>query len=155
MPRREVWRMCGVFLARNRRTPRDRPDHVLPGRALTAMTWNGLFAADGDAVNVAQLRSAGRGGAPAAPAAALTVTSEAAMSVSTTAPGAAFAAGDVVTPKIAGMKVYRESSASSPVVGSASRGDEFVIEDARVVNGMVRVAGNMSGWVNPALLRKP
>jgi hypothetical protein len=77
------------------------------------------------------------------------------MSSSATAPGAAFAAGDVVTPRIAGMKVYREASASSTVVGTAARGDEFVVEDARVVNGMVRVAGNVSGWVNPSLLRKP
>ncbi len=149
-----VW----VFLARNRRTLRDRPDHVLPGRALTATTWNGLFAADGDAVNVAQLRGAGRGSAAPAQgvtATAGTVTSEAALSASVIPSPSAFVAGDVVTPRIGGMKVYREASASSAVVGSAARGDEFVIEDARVVSGMVRVVGNVSGWVNPGLLRKP
>jgi hypothetical protein len=156
-----VW----VFLARNRRSPRDRPDHVLPARALTATTWNGLFAADGDAVNVSQLRGVGAGRGSAAPVTALTssagtASSEAAMSASTipasTIPASfPFAKGDVVTPRIGGMKVYREASASSVVAGSAARGDEFVVEDGALVNGMVRVAGNVSGWVNPALLKKP
>lgn len=149
-----VW----VFLARNRRALRDRPEHVLPGRALTATTWNGLFAADGDAIDVSQLRGVGRGSAAPATALAATAgeaTSEAAKSASVLPASSAFATGDVVTPRIGGMKVYREASASSVVVGSAARGDEFVVEDAALENGMVRVAGNVSGWVNPALLKKP
>jgi hypothetical protein len=148
-----VW----VFLARNRRSPRDRPDHVLPGRTLSATMWNGLFAADGDAVNVAQLRGAGGRGRSAAAEGSLpagAVASDAAMSSSGLSAAHAFSAGDVVIPKISGMKVYREASASSAVVGTATREDEFVVESAALVSGMVRVVGNLSGWVNAALVKK-
>ena len=138
-----------VFLARNRRTVRDRPDHTLMIRAASATTWNGLFAADGDAIDVQQLRSAiasmGSAGAPTGSASARIQS----------APFAGFGEGDVVMPKIAGMQLYADPSPTSKVVGTASKLDEFVIDAAAPVNDMVKVVGNITGWVNASLLKKP
>jgi hypothetical protein len=135
-----VW----VFLPRRGRAMRDRPDHELPVRGANATVWNGIFANDGDAINVSQLQS--------------TVRRDSARTAGAASPPAdagatGFALGDVVVPRIAGMKVYAAPSSSSSVVGTAAHTDEFVIDGAPA-NGMVKIAGNLSGWVNSALLRK-
>lgn len=135
-----VW----VFLPRRGRTIRDRPDHELPVRGTKSTVWNGIFAGDGDAINLNQLQS--------------TVRRDSARGTTAAAPpqadaGAGFTLGDVVVPKIAGMKIYAAPSSSSTVVGNSSTADEFVVDGAPV-NGMVKVAGNLSGWVNTALLKK-
>lgn len=136
-----------VFLPRRTGGPRSKPDHTLSTKVVSATVWNGLFAADGDEVDLDQLAGAVRGdtGRPAGVA----PEGDPADRV------AALSAGDVVVPKIAGIKIYADPSTDSRVVGTAAKGDEFVVESG-LRNGMIKVSGaNANGWVTAIHVRKP
>lgn len=67
----------------------------------------------------------------------------------------AASAGDVMQPKIAGVKVLRSPSDGAPEVQSLGRGDEvlFLGEES---NGFIKVtASRGDGWVKKILLKKP
>jgi hypothetical protein len=132
-----------VFLPRKGTPPRQKPDHVFSTTVAGGTVWNGIFAADGDEVDLDQLGGvvAREDSSSAAPAGAPNA-------------GASLGDGDVVQPKIAGVKVFADASATSRVLGNAAKTDEFVVEGA-VKNGMVKVTGaSLSGWVAVTMLRK-
>lgn len=132
-----VW----VFLPRRGGAMRSTPNHVLPLLAATPTAWNGIFAADGDDLNVEQLRGA--------------LSSTAEPSAAASAGGAAFNDGDVTTAKIAGAKVYTQPSVSAPVAGTVTKTDELVVQGTPK-DGMVSVMGaNVSGWISQTLLNRP
>ncbi|MGH7711378.1 MAG: hypothetical protein ACREOG_08835 [Gemmatimonadaceae bacterium] len=139
-----------VYLPRATSKPRSKPDRVLSTKLASATLWNGLFAADGDAVDVNQLKSL--------------VASDSSKSVS--AQGETFSpaspssdrggltVGDVVSPKIANVKVLAEASADGKVLGTVAKTDELVIASPPK-NGFVMVEGaSVRGWVSATLLSK-
>ena len=68
--------------------------------------------------------------------------------------GAVFNEGDVVGPKIAGIKVYAQADDTSKVVATLARGDELLV-DGDEKNGFVKVQGaSASGWVKTTMLSK-
>lgn len=68
--------------------------------------------------------------------------------------GAAFEAGDVVSGKIGGLKMYSQPSKTAKVVASLAR-DEEVIFTGEEKNGFMAVQGNGGeGWVEKILIRK-
>ena len=68
--------------------------------------------------------------------------------------GAVFNEGDVIGPKIAGIKVMAEPSDSAKVVGTLGRGDELVVDGAEK-NGFIKVEGSsVSGWVKVSMMSK-
>lgn len=145
-----------IYMPRARGTPRVKPNQVVSAKVATATFWNGLFASTGDAIDVDQLKSLAPKGntAPSDTAAGATTTTSGAESF-TPAGGAAFATGDVVTPKISNVKVLAEPSASAKVVGTVSKTDELVVSSAPK-NGFIMVEGaTVKGWVSVNLLTKP
>lgn len=131
-----VW----VFLPRPAAGRRN-PEHVLSSRALNERVWSGIFTADGDAAGLKSLTT--RQSSPAsAPA-------------STPAPaGSGMAVGDVVVPKIAGVKVLAQPSDTAKVAATLTKTDELVVTDAGR-DGFVGVQGaTASGWVKVALIMK-
>ena len=69
-----------------------------------------------------------------------------------TAAGAVFNEGDVVTPKIANIKLLASPSEGAKAVASLSKGEELVIVGAEQ-NGYVNVQGGSgSGWVKKVLV---
>ena len=68
--------------------------------------------------------------------------------------GAVFNEGDVLTPKIANVKVLAEPSDAAKVVGTLARGDELVVVGDEK-NGFINVQGaSASGWVKIVLMSK-
>ncbi len=68
--------------------------------------------------------------------------------------GAVFNEGDVVGPKIAGIKLYAQADETSKVVATLARGDELLI-DGDEKNGFVKVQGaSASGWVKTTMIAK-
>src|SRR5262249_19507209 len=68
--------------------------------------------------------------------------------------GAVFNEGDVLTPKIANVKMLAEPSDAAKVVGTLNRGDELVVvgDDK---DGYIKVQGaTASGWVKIVLVSK-
>ena len=64
------------------------------------------------------------------------------------------AAGDVMTPKIGGVKVLRQPRDGSPEVQTLNRGDEALLLGEEL-NGFVKVqTSRAEGWVKAVLLRK-
>jgi len=80
-----------------------------------------------------------------------TLKQEAAAGGSTKA-GAVFNEGDVLTPKIAGVKLMDKPSDTGKVIATLARGDELVVT-GDVKDGFVNVQGaSASGWVKVALV---
>ena len=68
--------------------------------------------------------------------------------------GAVFAEGDVLTPKIANVKVLAEPKDGAKEVMTLGRADELVVVGAEQ-NGFVNVQGaNGSGWIKTVLVNK-
>jgi hypothetical protein len=68
--------------------------------------------------------------------------------------GSVFNEGDVVGPKIAGIKLHAEPDETSKVVATLARGDELVV-DGEEKNGFVKVQGaSASGWVKTTMIAK-
>ena len=68
--------------------------------------------------------------------------------------GAVFNEGDVVGPKIAGIKLYAQPDETSKVVATLARGDELLV-DGDEKNGFVKVQGaSASGWVKTTMIAK-
>ena len=68
--------------------------------------------------------------------------------------GAVFGEGDVLTPKIAGVKILAEPKDGSKEVATLGRGEEMVVI-GKDVNGFANVQGaNGSGWVKIVLVNK-
>jgi curli production assembly/transport component CsgG len=68
--------------------------------------------------------------------------------------GAVFNEGDVLSPKIAGVKVLAEPSDSAKTVATLGRGDEVVVTGGEK-DGYIQVQGsNGSGWVKIVLVNK-
>jgi hypothetical protein len=143
-----------IYMPRGKSAPRAKPNKVLSVRVATATFWNGLFASAGDAIDVDQLKSlAPKSEAPRADTAVAT-SSASASEAFVPAAGSAFAIGDVVTPKIANVKVLADASANSKVLGTMSKSDELVVAGAPK-NGFVMVEGaTLKGWVSVNLLVK-
>jgi hypothetical protein len=150
-----------LYLPRHAMPPRAKPNQVLSSKAASATLWNMVFAADGDALDVDQLTSlrarrdsSGRRAADTASAApastAPAVTPTVAPPGAPPAPAATggWSVGDVLSPKIANVKVYADASAESKVLGTVSKTDELVVV-AAAKNGFVRVEGaSVTGWIS-------
>lgn len=68
--------------------------------------------------------------------------------------GAAFDVGDVVYPKIAGVKVHKKADEGSAVVARLSKDSEALVSSTEV-NGMVEVeTADHKGWVSASKVRK-
>ncbi len=68
--------------------------------------------------------------------------------------GAVYASGDVVTPKINGVKVYASASTKAKVTHSMKRDEEAIVDEEQ--NGMLKVEGSgFEGWVETRMVRKP
>lgn len=68
--------------------------------------------------------------------------------------GQAFDAGDAVTGKIAGLKIYAQPNKSSKVVAKLGKGEE-VIYTGEEKNGFISVQGNDGeGWVEKMMIKK-
>ena len=64
------------------------------------------------------------------------------------------AEGDVLSPKIAGVKILAQPSDGSKEVATLGRGDEVVVI-GKEQNGFVNVQGaNGAGWVKVVLVNK-
>jgi hypothetical protein len=142
-----------IYMPRGKSAPRAKPNKVLSVKVATPTFWNGLFASAGDAIDVDQLKSlAPKSDAPNADTAV--ATSSASSSEAFVPAGSAFAIGDVVTPKIANVKVLADASANSKVLGTVSKSDELVVAGSPK-NGFVMVEGASSkGWISVNLLVK-
>ncbi len=69
--------------------------------------------------------------------------------------GPVYNEGDVVTPKIANVKMLASASDSAKAVGTLQRGEELVVIGAEQ-NGFVNVqGGSASGWVKKVLVNRP
>jgi hypothetical protein len=125
---------------------RQKPDKVLSTKVATATMWNGLFASEGDAIDVDQLKSL-----VSKSDSATSRSSDAAVSLPSST---ALAVGDVVAPKIGNVKVLAEASADAKVLGTVAKTDELVVAGA-AKNGFVLVEGaSVKGWVSVNLLAK-
>jgi curli biogenesis system outer membrane secretion channel CsgG len=81
------------------------------------------------------------------------LTEEAAAGVSTAA-GQVFNLGDVLRPKIANVKIYRQPDQSSPVVTTLDKSQEMIYmgEDQ---NGFINVeSGSGGGWIKRVLVQR-
>ncbi len=68
--------------------------------------------------------------------------------------GSVFNEGDVVGPKISGIKLYAQPDETSKVVATLARGDELLI-DGEEKDGFVKVQGAAaSGWVKITMIAK-
>ncbi len=68
--------------------------------------------------------------------------------------GAVFNEGDVVGPKIAGIKLYAQPDETSKVVATLGRADELLI-DGEEKNGFIKVQGaSASGWIKTTMISK-
>jgi len=68
--------------------------------------------------------------------------------------GASFNEGDVVTPKIANVKVLSAANDGAPAVATLSRGEQLVVVGAEQ-NGYVQVQGSTAtGWIKKVLLSR-
>jgi hypothetical protein len=68
--------------------------------------------------------------------------------------GAVFNEGDVLTPKIAGVKLLADASDSAKALGTLARGDELVVIGGDK-DGFINVQGaTASGWVKIVLVQK-
>ncbi|HEV8364404.1 MAG TPA: hypothetical protein VGQ52_12855 [Gemmatimonadaceae bacterium] len=143
-----------IYLPRGKSAPRTKPNKVISVRVATPTFWNGLFASTGDAIDVDQLKSlAAKSDAPKADT-AIATSSASASEAFVPGAGSPFAIGDVVTPKIANVKVLADASANSKVLGTVSKSDELVVAGAPK-NGFVMVEGASSkGWISVNLLMK-
>jgi len=82
-----------------------------------------------------------------------TLKAEAAAGGATKA-GAVFSEGDVLGPKIAGVKVMAEPSDSAKVVATLGRADEVVVVGGEK-DGFINVQGTGgSGWIKIVLVQK-
>jgi len=82
-----------------------------------------------------------------------TLKAEAAAGGATKA-GAVFNEGDVLSPKIAGVKLLAEPSDGAKTIATLARGDEVVVTGAEK-DGYIQVQGsNGSGWVKIVLVNK-
>jgi hypothetical protein len=83
-----------------------------------------------------------------------TLKEEAAAGGQTKSPGALFAVGDVIVPKIANIKLLEAPTESAKVVATLARGEELVVIGAEK-DGFMNVQGaNGSGWVKIVLIQK-
>jgi hypothetical protein len=68
--------------------------------------------------------------------------------------GAVFAEGDVLAPKIAGVKILAQPADNAKELGTLGRGDEMVVI-GKEENGFINVQGaNGAGWVKIVLVSK-
>ena len=75
----------------------------------------------------------------------------AAASIQANAP----ASGDIVVPRIAGVKVLKAAKDDAAVLLTLGRGDEVILDGAEQ-NGFVKVTtGSGDGWVKKSLIKKP
>jgi hypothetical protein len=69
--------------------------------------------------------------------------------------GAVFAAGDVIVPKIANVKLFAQPSTTDKVLATLSKADELVVM-GKEENGFINVQGAAaSGWVQIVLVTRP
>ena len=148
VPAKNLW----VYLPKKGSAPREKPNYTLSTKVASPALWNGMFAADGDAMDFDRLslETHGDSGATSDTVAA----TGAAKGTTESSSKSAFAVGDVVLPKIANVKVLADALADSKVVGTASKSDELVIASA-AKNGYIRVEGaSLTGWVSLLLIAK-
>ena len=64
------------------------------------------------------------------------------------------AEGDVVGPKIAGIKLYAKPDETSTVVATMTRSDEFLVSGEES-NNFIKVEGaSASGWAKTSMMSK-
>lgn len=137
-----------------------KPNQVLSTKVAAPSLWTGVFAVDGDAppqltnaLNGQGFRSNGSGAGAAVPAAgAAAAPSSATAAVA--APGGAIAEGDVLAPKIPGIRLLAQPSESATVVATLGKADQVVVIGGER-NGYINVQGTVgAGWVNAKLFNK-
>lgn len=129
-----------------------KPNRVMSARVVSPALWTAVFAADGDvppqlsnALDRQRLGpSRSAAGAP----------SPAARGQAVAEPGAV-AEGDVLTPKIPGIRLLAEPAESAMVVAILAKSDQVVVIGGER-NGYINVQGAAgSGWVNAKLFARP
>jgi hypothetical protein len=129
-----------------------KPNRVMSARVVSPALWTAVFAADGDvppqlsnALDRQRLGpSRSAAGAP----------SPAARDQSVAEPGAV-AEGEVLTPKIPGIRLLAEPAESAMVVAILAKSDQVVVIGGER-NGYINVQGAAgSGWVNAKLFARP
>jgi len=150
-----VW----VFIPRSGQKA-HKPDQTLSTRVMTDKIWTGIFAADGDLpVEAATLTNSvtGRPAPATSPAPETRGTSgeTAAAPASPAVAGAALLVGDVVKPKIAGVKLMAQPSDSAKAVATLTKTDELVVTGGEK-DGFTNVQGaSGAGWIKTVMLAKP
>lgn len=136
-----------------------KPNQVLSTKVAAPSLWTGVFAADGDAppqltnaLNGQGFRSNGSGAGGAVPAAGPAAPSAATAPIAAT--GGAIAEGDVLAPKIPGIRLLAQPSEASTVVATLGKADQVVVIGGER-NGYINVQGTVgAGWVNAKLFNK-
>lgn len=128
------------------------PSQKLSSRIVSPGVWSGLAVAGGDASQVTSLAS-GLRSQPSTDASAQ--PAPAGTSGTAAAPAAArFAEGDVLTPKIASVRILAQPADDAKVVATLAKTDELVVVGAER-NGFVNVQGSAAaGWVKASLVDK-
>jgi hypothetical protein len=145
-----VW----VYLPHHGGSPKAKPHQMLASRAAAPAIWNGVFAADGDAVDLGSMKSLVSHGSNGEVTAVATSPTPAPAAGGTAAAPGPIVVGDVVKPRIANVKVLADASADAKVLGTVTKTDELVVTGA-VRNGFLSVEGaTLKGWVSAALVAK-
>lgn len=138
-----------VYLPSSGNPGARKPNQTLSVRVATPKLWTGIFASNGDVPTEAtrMLNGQGSGGGQAA--------AEPTPAAGAAAPsGGAFAEGDVLGPKIAGVRLMATPEDAGKVAATLTRTDEVVVVGAER-NGYVNVqAPAASGWVKVSLMQK-
>jgi len=144
-----------------------KPNQTLSTKAATPKLWSGIFAANGELPPEAQSAVNGQGfransndqGSSAPAATAAPATAAVPVASAPAAPTAAkktgtFAEGEVLGPKIAGVKLMATPDDAGKVTATLARTDEVVVIGEEK-NGYVNVQGSSaSGWVKVVLVAK-
>jgi len=128
--------------------PADRsPDRTLSTKVASRQLWTGIFGAAGDLAQVTSDLTARR---------EVSTGGQAAATEGVTGPAAtaAFGEGDVVTPKIANVKLQAQPADDAKTVGTLTKADELVVIGGEK-NGFVNVQGATgAGWVKAVLVSR-
>ena len=139
-----------VYLPSSGNATSRKPNQTLSTKVATQKLWTGIFASNGDVPVEAQRALDGGQG---------TSGSQASASPAPAAGGAAraagsFAEGDVLGPKIAGVRLMATPDDAGKVAATLARADEVVVVGAEQ-NGYVNVQSPAaSGWVKVSLMQK-
>jgi len=144
-----------VYLPSSGNAATRKPNQTLSTKVATAKLWSGIFASDGDLPAEAQnaLNGTGPRGNPNEGKGSAAASAEPSTAAATKSTGA-FAEGDVLGPKIAGVKLMVTPDDAGKLAATLTRSDEVVVI-GQEKNGYVNVQGaSAAGWVKIVLVQK-